>query len=98
MQKLLVAALFLLAAPAYSQPADRDVTLTIPGARLMRVQAICERERMGTEPLQETLTLRACMRRILFRELRQRNSSMVRREAIADRSTEINAFDEGMAD
>jgi len=96
--KTLLLLLLLPPSVAFAQPADRDFTLTIPGNRLARVQAVCERERIGMEPEQETLTLRACMRRILFQEIRQRNSSMVRKEAISGTSSEIGAFNADMAD
>ncbi len=60
---LLVALLLpLVPSAAFAQPADRDFTLTIPGPRLLQVQAICERIRIGMEdPAPKTLPLRpAC--------------------------------------
>jgi len=97
--KRLLALMFLTPSVAFAQPADRDFTLTIPGAQVVRVQAVCERIRQGMdEPIPATITIRRCMRRILFQELRQLNGSLARRKAIADEAADINAFDAGMAD
>ncbi len=86
---------------AFAQPADRDFTLTIPGPRVARVQAICEKQRRGMEDdegeVPATLPLRKCMRVILFGELRQRNATFVRREAIRAKDNEINDFNTDMA-
>ena len=97
--RLLLLTLLFTPAVAFAQPADRDVTITIPGVHLARIQAICEDERRGMEePAPATLTLRRCIRIILFNELRQRNGVFTRRDAVRSKRVEIDAFNTGLVD
>ena len=84
----------LLSSVAFAQPDDRDVTITIPGARLVSIQAICEEFRITVDPVPDTITLLQCMKGILFQELRQRNCALTRRQAIVDKYSDIDSFNQ----
>ncbi len=99
MKKLLL--LLLFPAIAFAQPADRDVDLVIhiPSARLSAMSEICERVRLGMdEPIPDTITLKRCLRRVLFSELRQLNAGRVKRAAIRGAGAEINDFNTDLVD